>query len=109
MITVKDIKISKTVSLGKIHLLTVRKDSSLALSLDVLPSICYYTVMNATSSICVVEVSDDSSMAAIGFSNSNVKVWSLSPYKLKALKPSDSLVILLAITASRSLAGLGEP
>ena len=53
--------------------------------------------MNATSSICVVEVSDDSSMAAVGFSNSNVKVWSLTPYKLKALKASDSLVSKLVL------------
>ncbi len=63
----------------------------LQLSADTLPSICHYTVLNTFSSLCCVEVTDDSSMVALGFSDSVIKVWSLNPHKLKGLKSADAL------------------
>jgi transcription initiation factor TFIID subunit 5 len=63
----------------------------LQLSADTLPSICHYTVLNSCSSLCAVEVTDDSSMVALGFADSIVKVWSLNPHKLKGLKSADAL------------------
>ena len=44
------------------------------LSADTLPSICHYTVMNSASSVCGVDITDDSSMVALGFADSTVKV-----------------------------------
>ena len=44
------------------------------LSADTLPSICHYTIMNAASSVCSIDITDDSSMVALGFADSTVKV-----------------------------------
>lgn len=61
------------------------------LGADTLPSVCYYSVMNAGVSISAIEVSDDSSLLSVGFTNSHIKVWSLQSHKLKGLKPSTVL------------------
>ena len=61
------------------------------LSAETLPSIIFYTVLNAGSSPSAVEFCDDSSILALGFTNSIIKIWSLSPHKLKGLKSSESL------------------
>ena len=61
------------------------------LSAETLPSIIFYTVLNANSSLSAVEICDDSSLLALGFTNSQVKLWSLNPHKLKGLKSSDAL------------------
>ena len=61
------------------------------LSADTLPSICHYTIMNSSSSVCSVDITDDSSMVALGFADSTVKVWSLNTHKLKGLKSADAL------------------
>lgn len=37
------------------------------------------------------EVTEDSSMLAVGFSDSIVKVWTLVPQKLKAMKSAEQL------------------
>lgn len=37
------------------------------------------------------EISDDSSLIAIGFADANIKVWSLTPSKLREMKPVDQL------------------
>lgn len=58
---------------------------------DCLPSICFYSVMNASTTVTAVELCDDSSLLAAGMSNSNLKVWTLVPQKLKSLKSSDIL------------------
>ena len=60
-----------------------------------LPSICFYTLLNANhqiaSAICA-EVSEDSSFLAAGFSDSSVRVWALNPNnKLKCMKPAQDL------------------
>lgn len=37
------------------------------------------------------EISDDSSLIAIGFADSIIKVWSLTPSKLREMKPAEQL------------------
>ncbi|XP_065052101.1 transcription initiation factor TFIID subunit 5-like isoform X2 [Rhopilema esculentum] len=51
-----------------------------------LPSICFYTVLNASQGLNVIEFSDDSKMLAAGFDDSSIKLWSLTPRKLRTLK-----------------------
>ncbi|XP_076223518.1 TATA-box binding protein associated factor 5 isoform X3 [Nomia melanderi] len=60
---------------------------------DTLPSICFYTILNAvhTHSVTAAEVAEDSSLLAIGFSDSSIKVWSLVPQKLRLMKTGEQL------------------
>lgn len=37
------------------------------------------------------EISDDSSLIAIGFADSIIKVWSVTPSKLREMKPAEQL------------------
>jgi transcription initiation factor TFIID subunit 5 len=60
-----------------------------------LPSICMYTIFNAkeaynTAALCST-ISEDSSMIAIGFSDSTVRVWALTPENLKQLREPHEL------------------
>merc|ERR1711993_49882 len=59
-----------------------------------LPSIIYYTVLNSCSTPSAVEICDDSSIMALGFTNALVKVWTLNPHKLKGLKSADALEMI---------------
>lgn len=61
------------------------------LSAETLPSICHYTVLNSSTSVCALDITDDSSLVALGFADSIVKVWSLNTHKLKGLKSADAL------------------
>ncbi|CAH3195506.1 unnamed protein product [Porites evermanni] len=61
------------------------------LSPDNLPSICFYSVLNAHSSLNTVSISEDSSLLSGGFEDSSVRVWSLTPKKLRMLKPPSEL------------------
>ncbi|CAH1399603.1 unnamed protein product [Nezara viridula] len=61
------------------------------LGVDSLPSICCYTLLNSAQSVICAEISDDSTILAVGFSNNKVKVWSLLTQKLKAMKSADQL------------------
>ncbi|KAM7436900.1 Transcription initiation factorTFIID subunit 5 [Porites harrisoni] len=61
------------------------------LSPDNLPSICFYSVLNAHSSLNTVSISEDSSLLSGGFEDSSVRVWSLTPKKLRMLKPPAEL------------------
>ncbi|XP_023011595.1 TATA-box binding protein associated factor 5 [Leptinotarsa decemlineata] len=56
-----------------------------------LPSCCCYTLLNANYSVCCAEITEDSSMLAVGFNDSIVKVWTLVPQKLKAMKTAEQL------------------
>ncbi|KAJ8961724.1 hypothetical protein NQ318_021324 [Aromia moschata] len=58
---------------------------------DSLPSCCCYTLLNANYSVCCVEITEDSSMLAVGFNDSVVKVWTLIPQKLKTMKSAEQL------------------
>ena len=42
-------------------------------------------------SVSCVALCEDSSMMAVGFSSSTVRVWSLIPQKLRAMKSADDL------------------
>lgn len=77
-----------------------RKESTKALKVgpETLPSICFYTLLNAQHShemaaICA-EVSEDSTLLAAGFSDSLIRVWPLSPNKLKVMRPSGELEVI---------------
>lgn len=41
--------------------------------------------------VCSAEISDDSSLIAIGFSDSILKLWSLTPSKLREMKTAEQL------------------
>ncbi|XP_043245944.1 transcription initiation factor TFIID subunit 5-like isoform X1 [Amphibalanus amphitrite] len=58
---------------------------------DSLPSMCFYTFLNAADNVSCVTLCEDSSMMAVGFSSSTVRVWSLIPQKLRAMKSADEL------------------
>lgn len=62
-----------------------------ALGPESLPSVCFYTILNASNSVSCAEISDDTSLIAIGFSDSVLRVWSLTPNKLREMKPADQL------------------
>lgn len=61
------------------------------LNKDTLPSVCFYTVLNAHGAVICTDVSDDTSMLAAGFVDSHIKVWSLTPAKLREMKSAESL------------------
>ncbi|XP_071823435.1 transcription initiation factor TFIID subunit 5-like [Apostichopus japonicus] len=61
------------------------------LSPDLLPSVCFYTLLNATQGLISVEISDDSSLLAAGFADSNIRLWTLTPKKLRSIKPAEIL------------------
>jgi transcription initiation factor TFIID subunit 5 len=77
-----------------------RKESAKALKLgpETLPSILLYTVLNAQlnhdmAALCA-DISEDSSLLSVGFSDSVIRVWPLTPSKLKVMKPSPELEII---------------
>lgn len=77
--------------------LIAQKEASLRrkLAAENLPSICLYTAHNAkeihnTAALCST-IAEDSSLIAIGFSDSMIKVWALTPNDLKQLKPPHEL------------------
>ncbi|XP_068113612.1 transcription initiation factor TFIID subunit 5 [Hyperolius riggenbachi] len=61
---------------------------------DMLPSICFYTFLNAYQGLTAVDVTDDSSMIAGGFADSTVRVWSLTPKKLRGVKSTSDLNLI---------------
>ncbi|XP_062556751.1 transcription initiation factor TFIID subunit 5-like [Armigeres subalbatus] len=50
-----------------------------------------YTLLNANYTVTCAEICEDSSLIAIGFSDSSIKVWSLSHIKLREMKTADIL------------------
>ncbi|KAK8378853.1 hypothetical protein O3P69_009523 [Scylla paramamosain] len=58
---------------------------------DTLPSICFYTFLNATGNITSVDISDDSSILAYGTSDSQIRVQSITPIKLRCMKSAEQL------------------
>jgi len=47
--------------------------------------------MPAVNRVTSAEVSEDSSLLAVGFTDSIVKVWTLVPQKLRAMKSAEQL------------------
>lgn len=56
-----------------------------------LPSVCFYTFLNSHQGVTCAEICEDSTVLSAGFSDSVVRVWSLTPLKLKAMKASAEL------------------
>lgn len=61
---------------------------------DTLPSIIFYTFVNSSSSLTSVEICEDTSLMAGGFSDSLLQIWSLNAAKLCTIKPPDELNIV---------------
>lgn len=84
----------------KLDKLNMMRESArkLKLSSETLPSICFYTLLNANQNnnmaVLCAEISEDSSLLAAGLSDSNIKVWSLTPSKLKSMKSSHELDLI---------------
>lgn len=56
-----------------------------------LPSICFYTFLNSYLGVTVSDISEDSTLLAAGFGDSSIRVWTLTPNKLKAMKSAQDL------------------
>ncbi|EDW35004.1 GL20028 [Drosophila persimilis] len=63
----------------------------MALGRDQLPSAVFYTVLNSQQGVTCAEISEDSTMVACGFADSSIRIWSLTPAKLRTLKEADAL------------------
>ncbi|KAL8187403.1 UNVERIFIED_CONTAM: Transcription initiation factor TFIID subunit 5 [Gekko kuhli] len=61
---------------------------------DCLPSICFYTFLNAYQGLTAVDFTDDSSMIVGGFADSTVRVWSVTPKKLRSVKSAADLSLI---------------
>ncbi|XP_059586181.1 transcription initiation factor TFIID subunit 5 [Alligator mississippiensis] len=61
---------------------------------DCLPSICFYTFLNAYQGLTAVDITDDSSMIVGGFADSTVRVWSVTPKKLRSVKTAADLSLI---------------
>ncbi|XP_078421133.1 transcription initiation factor TFIID subunit 5 [Cetorhinus maximus] len=61
---------------------------------DCLPSICFYTFLNAYQGLTAVDFTDDSSLIAGGFADSTVRVWSVTPKKLRSVKGATDLSLI---------------
>uniref|UniRef100_A0A671SNK7 Transcription initiation factor TFIID subunit 5 n=1 Tax=Sinocyclocheilus anshuiensis TaxID=1608454 RepID=A0A671SNK7_9TELE len=59
-----------------------------------LPSICFYTFLNAFQGLTAVDFTDDSSLLAGGFADSTVRVWSVTPKKLRKVKSTAELNVI---------------
>ena len=57
----------------------VWKPAPQTLAADSLPSVCFYSVMNSGVSVSAIQTSDDSSLLAVGLTNSHIKVILMGP------------------------------
>ncbi|KAK2719507.1 transcription initiation factor TFIID subunit 5-like [Artemia franciscana] len=69
-------------------------EKRVAIGAENLPSICFYTMMNSSEIVTCIEIAEDSSLIAAGFSDSSLKVFSLTPQKLRTMKPAEQLLEL---------------
>ncbi|XP_072319000.1 transcription initiation factor TFIID subunit 5 [Eucyclogobius newberryi] len=61
---------------------------------EILPSICFYSFLNAYQGLTAVDFTDDSSLIAGGFADSTVRVWSVTPKKLRKVKSAADLNLI---------------
>lgn len=61
---------------------------------ETLPSICFYSLLNAYQGLTAVDFTDDSSLIAGGFADSTVRVWSVTPKKLRKVKSAADLNLI---------------
>lgn len=69
------------------------KDASKRIKLgpEFLPSICFYTFLNSHQGVTCAEFAEDSSLLSAGFSDSIIRVWSVTPNKLKGMRSAMEL------------------
>ncbi|CAG5021994.1 unnamed protein product [Parnassius apollo] len=58
---------------------------------DCLPSICFYTLLNSGNTAICADICDDSTLLSVGFNNSTIKVWTLTPVRLRGMKSAEKL------------------
>ncbi|XP_038222053.1 transcription initiation factor TFIID subunit 5 [Zerene cesonia] len=58
---------------------------------ETLPSICFYTLLNSSHNALCADICDDSTLLAVGFNNSTIKVWTLTTVRLRGMKSVDKL------------------
>ncbi|XP_052746733.1 transcription initiation factor TFIID subunit 5 isoform X2 [Bicyclus anynana] len=58
---------------------------------ECLPSICFYTLLNSGHTAICADICDDSTLLAVGFNNSTIKVWTLTTVRLRGMKSADKL------------------
>ncbi|XP_053607989.1 transcription initiation factor TFIID subunit 5 isoform X3 [Plodia interpunctella] len=58
---------------------------------DSLPSICFYTLLNSGHTAICADICDDSTLVAVGFNNSHIKVWTLTTVRLRGMKSAEKL------------------
>ena len=64
------------------------------LSATDLPCICFYSFLNCHDNLNSISVNSTGSMICVGFSDSKIRIWSLTPLKLCGLKAPDLLADL---------------
>ncbi|XP_078332815.1 uncharacterized protein LOC111119188 [Crassostrea virginica] len=53
-----------------------------------LPSICFYTFINAYQGLCTVDISPDKTLLSAGFEDASIKIWSTTPSLLQSTPQS---------------------
>lgn len=66
----------------------------LKLGPDTMPSICFYTFINSYRGVTAIDFTDDSSLICAGFADGIIRVWSLTPSKLRSVKNTSELNII---------------
>ncbi|OWF36015.1 transcription initiation factor TFIID subunit 5-like [Mizuhopecten yessoensis] len=80
----------------KIEKITVFREGTKRVKINAanMPSICFYTLLNSFQGATCVEISEDSSLLAAGFSNSTIRVFSLNATKLRTMKKPKDLDLI---------------
>lgn len=80
----------------KLNKITMLREAAKRVKLgsESLPSICFYTFLNAQNQVTCAEVSEDSSLLSAGFSDSSVHVWTMNPNRLKGMKSVSDLTTI---------------
>ncbi|XP_052079379.1 transcription initiation factor TFIID subunit 5-like isoform X2 [Mytilus californianus] len=61
---------------------------------DQMPTVCFYSITNAHQGVTTVNVCEDSSLMSAGFADSTIRVFTLTPSKLRGMKSGDDLEII---------------
>ena len=64
------------------------------LSASDLPCVCFYSFLNCHDNLNCISINSTGSMICVGFSDSKIRIWSLTPLKLRGLKAPDLLADL---------------
>lgn len=91
--TIDRIPLPELKDVDKIEKLKALREAAKRVNLgpENLPSVCFYTILNSAHAVTCAEICEDSSHMAVGFADSTIKVWSLTPSKLREMKPADQL------------------